>query len=79
MVGLDSELQGLAQSQASFEHAAGRIARMPFSSGSQNPQDQGSLSDELVALIQARNDYEASLRTLKTANEMQKTLLNVLG
>ena len=79
MVGLDSALQGLAQSQASFDRAASRIARMPFAAGSQNPQDQASLSDQVVALIQARNDYEANLRTLKSANEMQKTLLNVLG
>ena len=79
MVGLYSALQGLAQSQASFDHAANRIARLPFSAGLQNPQDQASLSDEMVALIQARNDYEANLRTLKTGNEMQKTLLNLLG
>ena len=79
MLGLDSALQGLAQSQANFDRAAARIARMPSSAESQNPQDQVSLSDEMVTLLEARNNYEANLRTLKTGDKMQKTLLNLLG
>jgi flagellar hook protein FlgE len=33
----------------------------------------------MVALINARNDYQANLRTLQTADKMQKTLLDLLG
>jgi flagellar hook-associated protein FlgK len=78
MFGLDSALQGLGRAQASFDRAAERIAQ-PISLTPENPQDQVSLSDEMVALMTARNDFEANLQTIKTADKMQKTLLNVLG
>jgi flagellar hook-associated protein FlgK len=77
MMGLDSALEGLGRAQASFDRAAQRIAR-PISL-SPDPQDQVSLSDEIVALMTARNDYEANLRTAQTADKMQKTLLKLLG
>ena len=78
MVGLDSALEGLGRAQRSFDHAAERIAQ-PISLAPENPQDQVSLSDEMVALMTARNDYEANLRTVQTADKMQKTLLDLLG
>jgi flagellar hook-associated protein FlgK len=78
MIGLDSALQGLGRAQASFNRAAERIAQ-PISLAPENPQDQVSLSDEMVALITARNDYEANLHTIRTADQMQKTLLDLLG
>ena len=78
MVGLDSALQGLGRAQASFDRAAQGIAQ-PISLSPENPQDQVSLSGEMVALMTARNDYEANLRIVKTAETMQKKLLDVLG
>ena len=78
MVGLDSALEGLGRAQVSFDRAAQRIAQ-PISLSPENPQDQVSLSDELVALMTARNNYEANLRTVHTADNMQKTLLDLLG
>ena len=78
MSGFDSALQGLGRAQASFDRAAERIAQ-PISLTPENPQDQVSLSDEMVALINARNDYEANLQTVKTADQMQKKLLDALG
>jgi flagellar hook-associated protein FlgK len=78
MFGLDSALAGLGRAQASFDRAAERIAQ-PISLTPENPQDQVSLSDEMVALINARHDYEANLQTVKTADQMQKKLLDALG
>ena len=78
MSGLDSALQGLGRAQVSFNRAAERIAR-PISLAPENPQDQVSLSDEMVALIAARNDYEANLHMLRTADEMQKNFMDLLG
>jgi hypothetical protein len=78
MVGLDSALAGLGRAQASFDRAAERISQ-PIPLAPEHPQDQVSLSDEMVALMTARNDYEANLRTLQTADKMQKTLLDLLG
>jgi flagellar basal body rod protein FlgC len=33
----------------------------------------------MVALMQSRNDYEANLKSLQTGNQMQKTLLDLIG
>jgi flagellar hook-associated protein FlgK len=78
MVGLDGPLQGLSRAQENFDKAASDIAR-PQSVDQQNPQDQVSLSDSMVALMQARNDYEANLKSLQTSNDMAKKLIDMLG
>jgi len=78
MVGLDSAIEGLGRAQASFDRAAQRITQS-ISLSPENPQGQVSLSDEMVALIAARNNYEANLRTVHTADKIQKTLLDLLG
>ena len=75
MNGLDSPLEGLARAQSSFDRAADKIAKSPLV----NSQDRVSLSDDMVALMNARNDYEANLKSLKTSNEMTQKLLDVLG
>jgi flagellar hook-associated protein FlgK len=75
---LDGPLEGLARAQTSFDRAADNIAKSPLVN-SQSPADQVSLSDNMVALMNARNDYEANLKSLKTSNEMTQKLLDVLG
>ena len=75
---LDSPLQGLASAEASFNKAADRISKS-FVLSPSNSQDQASLSDAMVALLNSKNDYEANLQSLKTGNEMTKRLLDVLG
>jgi flagellar hook protein FlgE len=79
MVGLDSALQGLVRSQSSFDQAAGKIAQEPLSLEHQNPQEPASLADDMVALMLARNNYEANLKTVQTGSEMQKKLLDLLA
>jgi flagellar basal body rod protein FlgG len=78
VIGLSAPLEGLSRAQASFDSAAAKIAQ-PISLDSPNPQDQVSLSDQMVALMQSRNDYEANLKSLQTSNQMQKTLLDLIG
>lgn len=78
MIGLDSAFEGLGRAQGTFDRAAQRIAQ-PISLAPENSQDQVSLSDAMVALMTARNDYEANLRTVQTADKMQKTLLDLVG
>jgi flagellar basal body rod protein FlgC len=78
MNALDGPLQGLANAEASFNSAAEKINKS-FVVDPQNPQDQVSLSDAMVALLNSKNEYEANLQSLKTGNEMTKKLLDVLG
>jgi hypothetical protein len=53
---------------------AGR--RSPFSSA---PQDNISLSDAAMALLQAKNSYEADLGAIKVADEIQKSTLRLIA
>ena len=77
MVGLDTALQGLSRSLDSFSHAADRIAQFPASVDPQ--QDQVSIGDEMVALMVARNGYQANLNIIRTADELDRALLNILA
>ncbi|HUJ23298.1 MAG TPA: hypothetical protein VLX58_17315 [Bryobacteraceae bacterium] len=75
MNSLDGPLQGLQRAQTSFDQAADRIARSSLA----EPEDQLSLSDNMVALMNSSNDYEANLKSLEVSNQMTKKLLDVLG
>ena len=79
MVGLDTALQGLSRSLDSFSHTADWISQLPATADPQHPQDQVSLSDEMVALMVARNGYQANLNLVRTADEMDHALLNILA
>jgi hypothetical protein len=75
---LNGPLQGLTSAEASFSSAAEKISKS-FVVDPKNPQDQVSLSDATVALLNAKNDYEANLKSLKVGNEMTQRLLDALG
>jgi flagellar hook protein FlgE len=74
MVGLSTALEGLSRSEAQFNQAATSIARAPVVG-----QDTVDLSAAAVALLQARNNFEANTKLIKTADQMQQTLLNILA
>ena len=75
-------LAGMANAASRLNSAATRIARLPAAVQNNTPpeaQDSVSLSDDMVALLQSRNDYEANTKVVKTFDEMTKSLLNILG
>jgi len=70
-------LQGLQQADYQLQTAASQIAASASPDGAS--LDVVSLSAEAVALMSARNLYDANLATLKTANEMQKNVLDLMA
>jgi flagellar hook-associated protein FlgK len=63
--------QGLQASEAQFDRVAQDIAA---------PQgDLVSLSSQAVALIQAKNSFEANLKALEAGDQMTQTLLATLS
>ena len=50
-----------------------RIARSP------SFEDQVDLSAEVIALLEARNQFSVSLRVLETVDRMEEDLLDVFG
>jgi flagellar hook protein FlgE len=77
-IGMTSSLQGIQKAEAQFNQAAQNIAQAPFSSSA--PQgDTVDLSSQAVALIQAKNSFEANTAALKVGDEMTQSLLNAIG
>jgi flagellar hook protein FlgE len=72
-------LQGLEHAQASVQKTAERLAGTGAASTSPGTPDTVDISQEMVSLMQARNDFAANIRMLKTADEMQRQVMDLLA
>jgi flagellar hook protein FlgE len=70
-------LQGLQQANIQVIAAATKIASADASSPDGTNLDVVDLSAEMVALMSAQSAFDVNLDTLKTADQMQKSLLDL--
>ena len=70
-------LQGLQQADLQLNTAAARIANAGANSANGANLDVVDFSAEMVALMSAQHLYDANLATLKTADQMQKNLIDI--
>ena len=70
-------IQGLQQADAQLNAAASAIASTGATSANGSNPDVVDLSTEMVALTSAQTSFSANLAALETADQMQKTLLDV--
>ena len=75
---LNTSLDGLRSAEAKLEKASARLAQLPVSLTGE-PQDVVDISAEAVAMLVAKNSFEANLKALETAQELAESSLNVLG
>lgn len=75
----ETSLQGMRKAEAQFEAAAGKIARAPAASQPGESGDALDLSAEMVALLSSRDNFMANVEAAKTGDQMQRTLLNMIG
>ena len=69
-IGMVQSATGMQRAEDQLNQAAQAIAAPP------GPQaDSVDLSAQAVALIQAKNNFEANLKALQIGDEMTKTLL----
>ena len=68
-------LQGLQLANAQLEAAAANIAGA--ASPDAAPVDVVDLSAEMIALMSAKALFKANIATLKTADQMQKSLIDI--
>jgi len=69
---------GMIQSTTGLERAEGQLNQAAQAIAT--PQgDSVDLSAQAVALIQAKNNFEANLKALQIGDEMTKTLLKAVG
>ena len=72
-------LQGLQQAETSLTDAASGIAWFGAGSSDGPGVDTVDLSEEVVALMSAKNQFSFNLKTLKTANEIQQSLIDLIA
>ena len=74
-VGMTSSLQGMQRAETQLNQVAQNIAQ----SSSAGPEgDTVDLSAQAVALIQAKNSFEANTTALKVGDQMTQTLLKAV-
>ena len=71
---MSAALGGMQNAQSSLERTAERIA-----GASTARPDSVDLSTEMVAMLAARNQYQANVRVFQTGDKMQKKLLDILA
>lgn len=72
-------LQGLDQASAQLDSAATQIASMGAGSPDGANLDVVSLSEEMVALMSAKTLFSANLSTLKTADQVQQSTIDLMA
>ena len=70
-------LQGLQQAEVQLNAAAARLANAGGTPSSGANLDVVDLSAEMVALMSAQTMLSVNVATLKTADQMQKSLIDV--
>ncbi len=74
-----SSLQGLQNAAAQFDSAAAAIAKLPSGAPSSEAGDTVDLSAAMVLMLSARDAFLANVKTAQTGDELQQTLLNMIG
>ncbi|MBZ5610808.1 MAG: hypothetical protein LAP38_21300 [Acidobacteriia bacterium] len=77
MVGQSQALEGLTRSEHQFNVSADRIARLPLALAGAG--DTVDLSADAVAMLEARNSFEAITKIVKTGDRMDQALLDTIG
>jgi flagellar hook protein FlgE len=74
VIDFSTPLAGLDRAAAAVQEVAARVAQAGSSGG-----DLVELSSDAVALMVARQNFDSHLKVIQTADEMTKSLLNILG
>lgn len=70
-------LGGLQQTEDQVHRTASLLTRSPFYTGS--PQDEVSLSDAAVSLLEAKASFDANVDSIEVADEMPEKALSMVA
>ena len=70
-------LQGLEQANTQLDNAAARLASAAALSPDGSNVDVVDISAEMVALLAAKNQFSVAAATMKVANEVQKSVVDI--
>ena len=74
MIDFSIPLAGLDRASQALDKVASRVAQAGTTGG-----DTVDLSAEMVGLMVARQNFESNLKVIQTADQMTKSLLNLLA
>jgi flagellar hook protein FlgE len=77
-IGMTSSLQGMQRAESQLNQVAQNIAQAPSSSSAGPEGDTVDLSTQAVAMIQAKNSFEANTAAFKVGDQMTQTLLKAI-
>lgn len=72
-------LQGLGQANLQLNDAAANLASAAALSPDGSNVDTVDISSEIIALLSAKNQFSVAAATLKTANEVQKNVVDLIA
>ena len=75
---MQAGLAGLRQAETRLERASSKLAQLPFSITGE-PQDIVDISAEAVALLTAKNQFQASLKVIESGADLERATLDILG
>lgn len=73
MIDFSTPLAGLNAATTTVNRAASNIAKSSFSS------DRIDLSQEMVNLMRGQNDFEANTKVIRTEDQMNQSLLDIMA
>jgi hypothetical protein len=73
----NASVQGIHNAESQLNATAIKVANLNQSTGPVS--DEVSLSEDAVALLQARNETAANVNAFRVATDLEKTILNILG
>jgi flagellar hook protein FlgE len=78
---MNAALGGMQNAQISLERTAQRIAGASTQPPNRPPEtsDSVDLSTEMVALLAARNQFQANAQVFHAGDQMQKKLLDIMA
>lgn len=75
MMDFSIPLAGMQQAEASLNQTAGRVASM----GVTAPGDSADLSAEMIAMLEAKNDFAVNTKVVQADDQVTRSTLNLLG
>ena len=72
-------LDGLHRAEVKLEKAATRIASFRADSSGGTNTDTVDLSAEMLAIMSAKSEFSANLKSLETAGKEQKRLIDLMA
>jgi flagellar hook protein FlgE len=72
-------LQGLQQAESQLNSVASQINNVGSLASGGGNVDAVDLSEEMIAMMSAQNLYQENLATLKTADQIEQSLINLMA